>query len=157
MLPFNTVSFRGSSLPGYCQKVTIILQAISLKLIQRRKHNIAIPNTECRGSSALCYIDCCNLPGKCTTYGCFICGCVALQHSFISRVQSARLLPENDNNFTSNFFKTYSNTQTPNSECRRGSSALCYIDCCTLPEKCTTYGCLICCCADLQHNFISRV
>ena len=51
VLPFYTVSFRGSSLPGYCQKVTIILQAISLKLIQTRKHTIAIPNSECRGSS----------------------------------------------------------------------------------------------------------
>ena len=47
VLPFYTVLFRGSSLPGYCQKVTIILQAISLKLIQTRKHNIAIPNSEC--------------------------------------------------------------------------------------------------------------
>ena len=37
-------------MPGYCQKVTIILQAISLKLIQTRKHNIATPNSECRGS-----------------------------------------------------------------------------------------------------------
>ena len=110
MLPFNTVSFRGSSLPGYSQKVTIILQAISLKLIQRRKHNIATPNSECRDSSALCYIDCCNLPRLCTTYGCVICCCAALQHSFISKVQSARLLPESDNNSTGNFFKTYSNT-----------------------------------------------
>ena len=32
--------------------MTIILQAISLKLnIQTRKHNIATPNSECRGSS----------------------------------------------------------------------------------------------------------
>ena len=43
-------------------------------------------------------------------YGCVIC-CAALQHSFISKVQSAELLPESDNNSTSNFFKTYSNTQ----------------------------------------------
>ena len=105
MQPFNTVSFRGSSLPGYCQKVTIILQAISLKLIQRRKHNIATPNSECKDSSALCYIDCCNLSGICTTYGCVICCCAALQHSFISRVQSARLLPESDNNSTGIFLK----------------------------------------------------
>ena len=67
-----------------CQKVTIILQAISLKLIQTRKHNIATPNSECRDSSALCYIDCCNLPGTSTTYGCLICCCAALQHNFIS-------------------------------------------------------------------------
>ena len=111
MLPFNTVSIRGSSLPGYCQKMTIILQAISLKLIQTRKHNIATPNSKCRGSSALCYIDCCNLPGKSTTYGCVICCCAVLQHNFIWKVQSARLLPESDNNSTSNFFKTYSNMQ----------------------------------------------
>ena len=115
MLPFNTVSFGRSSLPGYCQKVTIIPQAISLKLIQTRKHNIATPNSECRGSSALCYIDCCNLPRKCTTYGCLIFCCSALQHSFNSRVQSARLFPESDNNSTNNFFKTYSNTQTQHS------------------------------------------
>ena len=76
---------------------------------------ITTPNSECRGSLALCYIDCCNLPGKCTTYSCLICCCAALQYSFISRVQSARLLPESDNNSTSNFFKTYSNTQTQHS------------------------------------------
>ena len=108
MLPFNTVSFPGSSLPGYCQKVTIIIQAISLKLIQTHKHNIATPNSECRDSLALCYIDCCNLPGKSTTYGWVICCCAALQHNFIWKVQSVRLLPESDNNSTSNFFKTYS-------------------------------------------------
>ena len=111
MLPCNTVSFRGSSLPGYCQKVTIILQAIFLKHIQRRKHNITTPNSECRDSLALRYIDCCNLSGICTTYDCVICCWAPLQHSFISKVQSARLLPESDNNSTGNFFKTYSNTQ----------------------------------------------
>ena len=94
----------------FCQ-VTIILQPISLKLIQRRKHNIATPNSECRDSSALCYIDCCNLPGIRTTSGCVICCCAVLQHSFISKVQSSRLLPESDNNSTGNFFKSYSNTQ----------------------------------------------
>ena len=76
-----------------------------------RKHNIATPNSDCRDSSALCYIDCCNLPGKSTTYGCVICCCATLQHNFIWKVQSARLLPESDNNSTSNFFKTYSNMQ----------------------------------------------
>ena len=121
MLPCNTVSFRGSSLPGYCQKVTIILQAIFLKLIQRRKHNIAIPNSECRDSSALRYIDCCNLSGICTTYGCVICCWAALQHSFISKVQPARLLSESDNNSTGNFFPTYSNMQ---------HSIFCQIYCC---------------------------
>ena len=102
MLPFNTVSIRGSSLPGYCQRVTIILQAISLKLIQTRKHHIATPHSE---------IDCCNFTREMHNMWLRDCCCAALKHNFIRKVQSARLLPESNNNSTSNFFKTYSNTQ----------------------------------------------
>ena len=45
VLPFNTVSFRRSSLPGYRQKVTIILQAISSKLIQTRSTGFSVRYT----------------------------------------------------------------------------------------------------------------
>ena len=109
MLPFNTVSIRGSSLPGYCQKMTIILQAISLKLIQTRKHNIATPNSECRGLQR--YVILTVAIYQENPQHCVICCCAALQHNFIWKVQSARLLPESDNKSTSNFFKTYSNMQ----------------------------------------------